>query len=481
MQISDEYSPLELTPEQLQGDVEQVLAYLARHLDTLNEQTAWELASANAGEVAPREAIPRQSSEIETILDDFFNKRVNPSYNPSCGGYLAYVPGGGLPHAAIADLMSGILNKFVTLWQVAPGFANIEADVVRWFTQLIGYTDVSGGYLTTGGSMANWSAIVTARRIKLPDNFLDGIIYTTAQAHHSVTKAAVLAGFPEANIRIIDTINWSLDLQSLQKQVKLDSEAGCQPFLVVANAGTTNTGAIDNLEAIADFCSSQNLWLHTDAAYGGFFMLTERGRACLQGIELSDSITLDPHKGLFLPYGTGCLLVKDVTHLEEAHKVTAKYLPPFQQDADRVDFCGISPELSRDFRGLRVWLPFKLFGAETFTAYLDEKLDLCQHAFASISHLEHIEVLAAPELSTFAFRFNPAGETLAPEQLNELNREFLTELNRSKRFLLSATYLDDVFAIRVCVLSFRTHLSHVDCVIDEVCRVTSRFADRDLT
>ena len=207
MQISDEYSPLELTPEQLQGDVEQVLAYLARHLDTLNEQAAWELASANAGEVAPREAIPRQSSEIETILDDLFNKRVNPSYNPSCGGYLAYVPGGGLPHAAIADLMSGILNKFVTLWQVAPGFANIEADVVRWFTQLIGYTDVSGGYLTTGGSMANWSAIVTARRIKLPDNFLDGIIYTTAQAHHSVTKAAVLAGFPEANIRIIDTIN----------------------------------------------------------------------------------------------------------------------------------------------------------------------------------------------------------------------------------------------------------------------------------
>ena len=155
MQISDEYSPLELTPEQLQGDVEQVIAYLARHLDTLNTQTAWELASANAGEVAPREAIPRQSSEIETILDDFFNKRVNPSYNPSCGGYLAYVPGGGLPHAAIADLMSGILNKFVTLWQVAPGFANIEADVVRWFTQLIGYTDVSGGYLTTGGSMAN--------------------------------------------------------------------------------------------------------------------------------------------------------------------------------------------------------------------------------------------------------------------------------------------------------------------------------------
>ena len=190
MQISDDYSPLELTAEQLRRDVELTLDYLGHHLTTLDQQPAWDLADSSNSDISPRETIPVSGQPLKEVLDELFKERMNPSYNPSCGGYLAYVPGGGLPHAAIADLISGIVNKFITVWQVSPGFANMEADVVQWFAGLVGYSEESGGYLTTGGSLANWSAIVTARRVLLPDNFLNGVIYTTAQAHHSVTTVS---------------------------------------------------------------------------------------------------------------------------------------------------------------------------------------------------------------------------------------------------------------------------------------------------
>lgn len=475
MQISDDNSPLELTAEQLRQDVELTLEYLGHHLTTLDEQPVWALPHEASEGIAARETLPSLGLPFKDVLEDLFHRRVNPSYNPSCGGYLAYVPGGGLPHAAIADLISGILNKFITLWQVAPGFANIEADVIEWFTSLVGYPAESGGYLTTGGSMANWSALVTARRVLLGDNFLDGIIYTTAQAHHSVAKAAVLAGFPEHNIRLIATTSLALCPQHLETLVEEDRLNGLRPFMVVANAGTTNTGTVDPLVSISAICKQHGMWLHTDAAYGGFFMFTERGQAVLHGIELSDSITLDPHKGLFLPYGTGCLLVKSLSHLETAHKVTAQYLPPFQDHDDHVDFCGISPELSRDFRGLRIWLPFKLFGAATFTSYLNEKLDLCHLAFEKISALPNIEILAAPTLSTFAFRYNPLNKGLGINELNQLNKKFLVELNSSKQFLLSSTYLEDVFTIRICILSFRTHEKHIQRCVREVVRVVEQF------
>ena len=288
MQISDDNSPLELTADQLRQDIEMTLEYLGQHITTLDQQPAWALPDPSAAGITPREKIPERGLPLEDVLDDLFNQRVNPSYNPSCGGYLAYVPGGGLPHAAIADLISGILNKFITLWQVAPGFANIEADVVEWFTSLVGYPHGSGGYLTTGGSMANWSAIVTARRTLLDDNFLSGTIYTTSQAHHSVTKAAVLAGFPEQNIRQVDTVNLALSVLHLEELIEEDRNKGLRPFLVVANAGTTNTGTVDPLVEISRICKQSEMWLHTDAAYGGFFMFTERGKQILHGLALSD-------------------------------------------------------------------------------------------------------------------------------------------------------------------------------------------------
>jgi aromatic-L-amino-acid decarboxylase len=208
------------------------------------------------------------------------------------------------------------------------------------------------------------------------------------------------------------------------------------------------------------------MWLHLDATYGGFFTLTERGQSILTGISRADSIALDPHKGLFLPFGNGALLVRDASALSEAHRLDADYLPAMQQADDRVDFCQISPELSRDFRGLRLWLPIKLHGIDAFRRTLDEKLDLIAMATAELKTIDGIEIVAEPQLTTVAFRLIRTG--LSADDLNQLNRKFLDRINADKRIMLTSTILDGRFVLRICVLSFRTHAKNIDDCMEAI-------------
>ena len=219
---------------------------------------------------------------------------------------------------------------------------------------------------------------------------------------------------------------------------------------------------------LADLAAREGLWLHVDAAYGGCFALTERGQLALRGLGRADSITLDPHKGLFLPYGTGALLVREPAALRRAHASRAEYLPPMQEDPDFVDFCELSPELSRDFRGLRLWLPLKLVGAGAFAAALDEKLDLAQHAHRRLGELPGVEIVAAPQLSLLAFRHVPDGLRGDAAALDRHNERLLAAINRRARVYLTATVLDGRFVLRICVLSFRTHRDRVDAGLADI-------------
>ncbi len=245
-----------------------------------------------------------------------------------------------------------------------------------------------------------------------------------------------------------------------------DRRDGFEPFLIAASAGTTNTGAVDPLPELADLAARLGLWLHVDAAYGGFFLLTEAGRRSMRGIERADSIVLDPHKGLFLPYGTGAVLVRDGQALKRAHSLTADYMPGLQDDPDRVDFSQYSPELSRPFRGLRVWLPFKMHGAGVFRAELEEKLALARLAADRLREMEGIEILAEPQLSLLAFRLAPAG--MPEEELDGLNRRFIERINARQRVFLTGTRLRGRFALRICVLSFRTHQDRMEQALEDI-------------
>jgi aromatic-L-amino-acid decarboxylase len=367
----------------------------------------------------------------------------------------------------VADLISNATNRYVGVWTAAPALAQIETNVINWFSEMIGYPGSARGILTTGGSLANFTAIVTARRNRLPEDFLNGTIYASDQIHHSIIKAAILAGFPERNVREIESDQrYCIRLDGLQRAVQEDRRNGYTPFLVVGSAGTTNTGAVDPLTELAQFARAQELWLHVDAAYGGFFALTERGGAMMRGMEQADSITLDPHKALFLPYGTGSLLVRDGEALRRAHTIHADYMPPMQEDSDLVDYCLYSPELSRDFRGLRIWLPLKLHGIGPFRENLEEKLDLTQWATEELRKIPEIEIVAEPQLSVVAFRLIRAG--LDREGLNDLNQRLLEGINKRQRVYLTATLLEGYFVIRICVLSFRTHLDRMQACMEDI-------------
>jgi len=465
--LKDPAYELELPPDIMRSLVEQAMERIVSYVASLPAQPASDVEEGEEAARSVMEPLPDAGSSYGSILDLLFERLFPKTYNSAGPGYLAYIPGGGIFHTAVADLISDSINRYVGVWAAAPALAQIEAVVARWFGEIVGYPPGCRGLLTTGGSMANFTAIVTARRERLPENFLQGVIYASDQVHHSVTKAAILAGFPEGNVREIPVDDrFRIRPDALLDAVASDRWNGRTPFMLVGNAGTTNTGAVDDLAGLADLARQERLWLHIDGAYGAFFMLTERGRKVMRGIERSDSVTLDPHKALFLPYGTGSLLVRDGEALRRAHSIHAHYLPPMQEDPEFVDLCQYSPELSRAFRGLRVWLPFKMHGIGPFRASLEEKLDLTEWATRELRTIPGIEIVAEPQLTVVAFRFVRPGLDLPA--LNQLNRRLIESINARKRVLLTGTVLDGKFVIRICVLSFRTHMDRVTACLQDI-------------
>ena len=410
--------------------------------------SAFDDVDALLADPALRKPPPETGRPLPELLE-VLDRAAAVGLNTSSPGYLAFIPGSGLVSAALAGLVGDVLNRYTGLAFPAPALVALEADVLRWLTDLFDLPATAGGLFTSGGSLATFSALVTARNARLPEDFLNGTFYVTDQAHLSVVKAARLAGFPAAAVRVVpDDGAQRMDVAALRELVARDP----QPFCVVANAGTTNTGAIDPLDAIADVCADRGLWLHVDGAYGATFQLTARGRERLRGIERADSITLDPHKGFFLPFGTGCLLVRDTAPLRAAHSGDdAHYLQDIDA-ADLPDFADLGPELTREFRGLRMWLPLHLHGVAAFREALDEKLDLAQWTYTALSAEPALHVYGAPELTTVAFRCAE----------DDATAELLRRVNAERRVRLSSTRIDGRFVGRVTVLSHRTDRARVE-------------------
>ncbi|MFO7566816.1 MAG: aminotransferase class V-fold PLP-dependent enzyme [Enhygromyxa sp.] len=393
-------------------------------------------------------------------------------------GYLAYVPGGGLYAAALADLIADVGNRFTGYAMAAPGWVRLEQDVLDWLLREFGYDDPGArGLLTTGSSMANFTALVTARHHHFGDSgdYSRAIVYTSTQAHHSIAKAVRMAGIPVANLRAVAVDElFRMDAEDLRRQIEADRHRGLRPFCVIAAAGTTNTGAVDPLVEIAGLCRREDLWLHVDGAYGGAFVLTPSGRSRLRGVGEADSICFDPHKGMFLPYGTGCLLVRDGARLAAAHMGEADYLRDFDASTTPSP-AHLGPELSRPFRGLRLWLPLVLHGAGAFRDALEEKLALAQLCAEGLDRRvaggKPIEIVARPQLSTVAFRLcREPGEAL--EDWNRRNVRLLERINGRNRAYLSSTLLpvsDGVaVTLRVCVMSFRTHRERIEALLEDL-------------
>jgi aromatic-L-amino-acid decarboxylase len=464
--------PLEPDRREMERILDAVGERIVRAIEALPSIPAFDLDGAAAVAAEVRQDEPGPPRPLEEVLDLLFDRLAPKSFNNPGPRFMAYIPGGGLFHSAVADLIAGALNRYVTVWAAAPGLAQLEANVLRWFHRMVGYPRAAGGFLSSGGSLANFSAVVAARTERLGEDLARGTVYVSDQTHHSVAKAARLAGIREANVRAVGVDDdFRIRIGELEERIDADRAQGLEPFLVVGNGGTTNTGAVDPLAELAAVAARHRSWFHVDAAYGGFFALTERGRARLRGLELADSITLDPHKGLFLPYGTGCLLARDGAALRRAHGLEADYMPELQTEADRIDFCEVSPELSRAFRGLRIWLPVQLLGIEPFREALDEKLDLAAWAAAELRQIAGLEIVASPQLSTLAFRLHRPD--LDGDGQDDLNRRLLDAIHRERKVFLTPTRVGGRFVIRISILSFRTHRDHVEECVEAIRRAVA--------
>jgi glutamate/tyrosine decarboxylase-like PLP-dependent enzyme len=387
-----------------------------------------------------------------------------PGMAPTSPRFMGYIPGGALFHAGLADWLAASSNKYAGFASASPGAVRIENAVTDWLCSVVGFPAGSAGTLTSGGSLANLTAIVAARDARDPDG--GGAVYLTAQAHHCIDKALHIAGRGKAPRRVIATdARQRMDPGALAAAFKADRKAGVRPWLVVASAGTVDTGAVDPLPAIAELAREYGAWLHIDGAYGGLFALCEDGRARLHGIELADSLALDPHKVLFLPYGTGAALVRDRKHLFAAFSASADYIQPLGEFDVGPSPADISIELTRHFRAFRLWLPLQLAGVNAFRAAQAEKLALARYFHARIEELPGFETFGPPDLSVVTFRYVPKAGN--PDAFNEA---LLRHLIDEGRVLLSGTKVDGKAMLRCAIVSFRTHIEHVDEVVEAVLR-----------
>jgi aromatic-L-amino-acid/L-tryptophan decarboxylase len=434
---------------------------------TLDRQPS--CGDVNAAELcrAMREPAPEQGTPLEPLLDHFFRDWMPRSFTAPGPGYLAYIPGGGVYPAALADFIAATTNRYTGVWQAAPALVQLEANALDWLREWMDFPPEARGLFTTGGSMAMFNAIVCARECYLGPDIRRGVLYTSDQAHHSVLKSAKLAGIMPDRVRAIETDDrFKLRIDRLAEAIDADRRAGLTPFAVVSTAGTTNTGAVDPLEAIADLCAREAVWHHIDGAYGAFFYVTRDLRGALSGLPRADSLTLDPHKGMFLPYGTGALLVRDGAALRAAHEATAPYLPAMPHPEDFYDPSQHSPELSRGFPGLRVWLAIKLYGSAAFRSAIEEKRALTLDAFRRISALPHVVIDAPPELSLFAFHLTWPGATRADE--DRATKALMENVTRCGRVMVTGCTTHGRYLGRVCVLSFRTHQERIDALVADV-------------
>ncbi|WP_441000085.1 pyridoxal phosphate-dependent decarboxylase family protein [Fodinibius sp. SL11] len=453
---------LETTSQDRRSLFDQAQDYGENFLSSLPEQKAY-VESQNKGKGVYELPFQDSPKKFEELLNVLQSEVDTPGLNPASGKHAGYIPGGGLYPSAIADYLAAVTNRYTGVFFSSPGAVRIENMCIRWMNNLVGYPDGATGNLTSGGSIANLIALVVARDdsgLEAKD-FDHAVIYTTQQVHHCVIKAIKFAGLHEDTVRTIPMDDrFRMKTEALEDQIQSDKDQGLIPLTIFASAGTTDLGAVDPLDEIGDIANHHNLWFHVDAAYGGFFLLTGHGKKVMKGIQKSDSATIDPHKGLFLPYGSGALLVKDGQKLYDSQHMSANYLQDTYKATEEASPADLSPELSKHFRGLRMWLPLQLFGIKPFRAALDEKLMLTRYFHNEIQQIDGIEVGPKPELSIAFFRYVPeSGDA------NEFNKKLVDAIHRDGRVFLSSTHLDGTIYLRLAVLHFRTHLDEIELIL----------------
>ncbi len=381
-------------------------------------------------------------------------------------GYFAYVPGSSTWPGAMGDLLTAAVNLDVGNWMESAGPTQLELEVLGWMRDWVGFPAESGGVLVSGGSAANLTALACARELRLGPMDARAVAYCSDQSHSSVARAARTLGFRPEQLRVLPSDDrYRMRVDVLEAAVRADLAAGLRPLVVSANAGATNSGAVDPLPELADACRRHGLWLHVDAAYGGFAVLTERGREQLRGIELADSVALDPHKWLYQPIECGALLVREERALENAFSVFPDYLAETEAGDTEVQLAARGLQLTRTSRALKVWMSVQTFGLAAFRATIDRCLDLALLTERLVRADDRLELMMPATLGIVCFRRRVEG---TPAHVAAVNAALVASLAASGRGMVSSTRLHGHYAIRMCVLNHASTEADVRAVLDHL-------------
>lgn len=406
---------------------------------------------------------------LPELLELYQKQVAETGINAASGKHLGYIPGGGVFTAALADFIAAITNPFASVHYASPGAATIENEVINWLKTVFSFPENSVGCLSSGGSISTLIAFTAARdHHKVKNEFIrKNVVYLSEQVHHSTQKALRIIGLEDIVIRYISLdADHKIKTDSLEELIQKDIAAGLQPFMIVATAGTTDTGAVDPLDEIAGIAKNYKMWFHVDAAYGGFFIMTSK-KELYKGIEKADSMIIDPHKGLFLPYGVGAVLIKDSAAVLHSNYYTANYMQDGAQEEMLKSPANVSPELTKHFRGLRVWLPLQMHGIEPFIACLEEKLLLVRYFRNQLADLGFC-LGPEPDLSISYFWYPFEND------VDEKNKQLMDAIHADGSVFLSSSIIDNRFVIRIAILAFRTKKETVDDAVEMIQRCLAK-------
>jgi aromatic-L-amino-acid/L-tryptophan decarboxylase len=493
---------LDITADEIRRIGSDAVELIARYYESIRDVPV--LPATNAREVRERldQALPEAGTDFNELLDVFRDVILPFNRHNGHPRFFGYVASPGTAVTAVADMLASALNSNVTSWRSAPASTEVERLTIDWIKQLLDYPADAAGLFVSGGSMANFSALAAARGAKAQAGVtVDGMhrlgramrIYISEEGHYSITKAAGLLGIGQNNVRIVRIDDrFRIDIDDLAQKIEEDLRDGHLPFCVVASAGTVSTGAFDSLGEVADVARAYNLWMHVDASYGGFAVMAKSARHLFSRIGEADSIALDPHKWLYLPIDCGCVLYRDPATARAAFSHDAEYTRVLEREPDEAfAFWDYSPELSRRFRALKVWMMFKNVGTRALGEAIENNIGCAKHLASLVAASDDFEMLSPVELSIFCFRYiRPSVrrelEGARGERAEEINRvldamneRVMVELQREGNSYLSNARVRGHFALRGCVINYRTTERDMETLLEDVRRVAERIAARD--
>jgi glutamate/tyrosine decarboxylase-like PLP-dependent enzyme len=471
-------SKLELTSEEMRSLGYRIVDQIVEHFETIADKPVMRVSPREELEAELREPMPEDPAPIESLLDQLQRVVWRNIGNVQHPRFFAFIPSPSNFVSVMADALAAGFNPFAGNWLEGSGTSQIELVTIDWLREMCGLPETAGGLFVSGGSMANLTALAAARRAMLDERSGDAVIYFSDQTHNSIEKALRVLGFAREQIRALPSDeDFRLPVESLRRTVAEDRADGKRPFCVIANAGTTNTGAVDPLDQLADFCKRENLWLHVDGAYGAAACLSERGRKLLTGIERADSLSLDPHKWLFQPFEIGCVLARDARLLKKTFHTMAEYLEDTKRaEEEEINYYDYGVQLTRGFRALKLWLSIKTFGAAAFREAINRGFEMAEFAESLLRQSDCWRIISPATFGIVTFRF--VAENLAESEINEIHRRMVEMMSEDGFAFANSTAIRGQTVMRLCTINPRTTEDDIRATIKQLEQFGRELQDR---